>query len=133
MNLDYFLYNNLIGSWSRIYQIKTSDIKLDSNILKEKDEKIHFLKVVRKWIEFKKLELLYRGTRDGGDGANFYEKCDNQGPIIVLCKNDKGNIFGGYASVSWAKIGKSKPSPDNFIFNFTNIYNTEPTKFNLKR
>ena len=125
-------YNNLIGSWSRIYKIQTSEVKLDSKIIKENDVKIKFLKKLSEWIEFKKLELLYRGTRDGGDGSHFHEKCDNQGPTILLCMNDKGNIFGGYASISWTKVGGSKSSPGNFIFTFTNIHNTEPTKFNLK-
>ena len=45
------------------------------------------------------MELIYRGTEDGGDNINFHKKCDNQGPTIILCKNDKGNIFGGYASI----------------------------------
>ena len=49
------------------------------------------------------MELKQRGTRDGGDNNNFHNKCDNQGPTLILCKNDKGNIFGGNASISWTK------------------------------
>ena len=65
------LYNDLIGTWSRIYQIKTSDIKLDSNIFEQNNEKIRFCKKLHEWIEFKKLELLYSGTRDGGMALIF--------------------------------------------------------------
>ena len=46
-------------------------------------------------------EKLYRATRDGSDSNIFHNKCDNQGPTICLCKNDKGSIFGGYISSSW--------------------------------
>ena len=74
------------------------------------------------------MELLYRGTRDGPADI-FHKKCDNQGPTIVLYKNEKGNIFGGYASISWTNSGKCKSAPDSFIFTIININEIEPTKF----
>ena len=75
------------------------------------------------------MELLYRATRD--ESKSFHNKCDNQGPTITLIKNDKGNIFGGYASISWIndKNETYHSAPDSFLFTLTNIYNTEPTKF----
>ena len=75
------------------------------------------------------MELIYRGTKDGSDSKKFHELCDNKGPTIVLYKNEKGNIFGGYASISWQSNGEYKSSPESFIFTLTNIYNIEPTKF----
>ena len=76
--------------------------------------------------------LIYRGTRDGSQSEKFHELCDNKGPTIVLYKNEKGNIFGGYASISWENSGNSKSAPDSFIFTLTNIYNINPTKFESK-
>jgi len=66
------------------------------------------------------LELIY-----------FIIKCDNQGPTICLCKNEKGNIFGGYASISWTSpsSGIYKSGDGCFLFTLTNIYGIEPTKF----
>ena len=58
-----------------------------------------------------------------------WELINNQGPTISLFKNDKGNIFGGYASTDWTSSGNYKSAPDSFIFTLTNIYGTEPTKF----
>ena len=75
------------------------------------------------------MELLYRGTRDGSTSDIFHKKCDNKGPTICLYKNDKGNIFGGYASISWASSGESQSAPDSFLFTLTNIYEIQPTKF----
>ena len=47
------------------------------------------------------MKLIYRGTRDDSDCNSFHNKCDNQGPTLILGKNEKGNIFGGFASISW--------------------------------
>ena len=79
------------------------------------------------------MELLYRGTRDGCKCDIFHNKCDNKCPTIVLCKNEKNNIFGGYLSISWtSKVGYHNAN-GSFIFTLTNIYNTVPTKFPMKQ
>jgi len=76
------------------------------------------------------MELIYRGTRDGN---TFHIKCDNKGETITLIKNEKGNIFGGYASISWTSANDIYYSaPESFLFTLSNIYNTEPTKFPSK-
>jgi len=75
------------------------------------------------------MELIYRGSRDGGTGQTFHNKCYNQGPTICIFKNEKGNIFGGYASISWSSDEKYHSAPDSFIFTLTNIYGLNPTKF----
>ena len=78
------------------------------------------------------MELLYRGTRDGVMSSDFHNKCNDQGPTITLFKNEKGNIFGGYSPISWTSQDKYISNPDYFLFTLTNIYNTEPTKFDSK-
>ena len=75
------------------------------------------------------MELLYRGTRDGDGSNTFHDKCNNQGPTIFLCKNEKGNIFGGYSSISWTSDNGWHSSYDNFLCTLTNIHGTAPTKF----
>ena len=75
------------------------------------------------------MELLYRGTRDGMSAEVFHNKCNNKGPTISLFKNEKGYIFGGYASIDWTSYGGYKSAPDSFIFTLTNMYNISPTKF----
>ena len=75
------------------------------------------------------MELIYRGSRDGTTGNIFHNKCDNKGPTIILFKNEKGNIFGGYCPISWNSNNVWQSVPEAFIFTLTNIYNIEPTKF----
>ena len=126
------IYNDLIEANGLIQNIKTSNIKIDSIILAETQREDEFYKKISEWSGYKKMELIYRGTRDGMNSNSFHTKCDYQGPTICLYKNDKGNIFGGYASIQWTSDGNYHTSPESFIFTLTNIHNTEPTKFNTK-
>ena len=113
-------------------QIKTFDV--DSIILNESNRKKEFLDKIYEWSKKNKMELLFRGTRDGMNNKIFHNKCDNQGPTITLIKNEKGNILGGYASISWTNDSNNSfhSGPDSFLFTLTNIYNTMPTKFSSK-
>ena len=46
-----------------------------------------------------KLELIYRGSKDGFKVDSFHEKCDGQGKTVVII-NSKGNVFGGFTDIS---------------------------------
>ena len=127
------IYNNLLGNWSEIQNVKTLqfyyDYDCDSDILNGSEKKIEFLKKIFEWTGCTKMQLLYRGTRDGSTSDIFHKKCDNKGPTICLYKNNKGNIFGGYSSISWTNSGDCRSAPDSFIFTLSNIYGIQPTKF----
>ena len=98
------IYNDIISHWSDIHKVATKN--LDSKILNESERGDEFLKKIYDWTGYKNMELLYRGTRDGSGCNIFHNKCDNQGPTISLFKNEKGNIFGAYASISWTSDNK---------------------------
>ena len=124
------IYKGGRSNWSEIKKIKTKNI--DSLILNEEEKGDEYLEKLYEWSGYKNMELLYRGTRDGSGDNIFHNKCDNQGPTICLCKNEKGNIFGGYSSISWTTPSSSgiyKSTDGCFLFTLTNIYGTEPTKF----
>ena len=108
---------------------KIKTFELDSLIMEDLPKKEEFIQKIYEWSEYKKMELLIRGIRDGMTSKIFHKKCDNQGPTITLYKNDKNNIFGGYASISWLNNGCYKDVPDCLLFTLTNIYNTEAQKF----
>ena len=121
-------YNDLVGFWTKNQKVKTSDF--DSCILNESNRKNEFLQKIFEWSGCSKMELLYRGTRDGSKSDIFHNKCDNQGPTLCLYKNEKGHIFGGYSSISWTSDNQGyKSAPGSFIFTLSNIHGTEPTKF----
>ena len=125
------IYNDIISNWTETYKVKTKNFIINSIILSEEERGEIFFKKILEWSGYKEMDLLYRGTRDGSASKIFHEKCDNQGPTICLCKNDKGNIFGGYSSVSWTSDvnGKYKTANGSFLFTLTNIHGTPPTKF----
>ena len=123
-------YEGNKGLWSQTKKVKTKDF--DSDILRNCELKNDYIKILTDWTKCKKMELIYRGTRDGSKSEKFHELCDNKGPTIVLYKNEKGNIFGGYASVSWKNKGDSLSALESFIFTLTNICGIPPTKFNSK-
>jgi hypothetical protein len=120
-------FNDLIGDWSEIKEVKT--LYIDSLILDQSNRAEEFSKKIYEWTGYNDMELLYRGSRDGSTSKDFHDRCDNKGPTICLYKNDKDYIFGGYASISWTNDGGYRPASDSFIFTLTNIHGTEPTKF----
>ena len=87
--LNYF---PLFSQWSDIFEFKTPDYS-NSIILKESNKEAEFMNQLKEWISFQKLELLFRASRDGMTYNNFYNKCNEQGPTIVLIKNKKDNYF----------------------------------------
>ena len=121
------IYNDLIGQWSEIKKVKTTNI--DSIILRKTKNEKKFIDNIFEWTGLKRMELLYRGTRDGTTSKAFHEKCDHKGPTICLYQNEKGYIFGGFASISWTSDGNTHEAKNSFIFTLTNIHGTEPTKF----
>ena len=125
------IYEESISDWSPLQRVKT--LSIDSKILDESNREKEFLEKIFEWSGYKCMELIYRGTRDGTTSKIFHEKCDNQGPTICLYKNEKGFIFGGYASISWSTQRNGYVSaPDCFIFTLTNVHETEPMKFKFK-
>lgn len=125
------IYEESISDWSPLQRVKT--LAVDSKILDESNREKEFLEKIFEWSGYKFMELIYRGTRDGTTSKIFHEKCDDQGPTICLYKNEKGFIFGGYASISWSTQRNGYVlAPDCFIFTLTNVHETEPMKFKFK-
>jgi hypothetical protein len=75
------IYKNIISDWTKL-KIKTSAI--DSLIINESERREEFINKLYEWSGYKKMELIYRGTRDGSGSNIFHNKCDNQGPTICL-------------------------------------------------
>ena len=123
------IYNNIHSNYSDIIKFKTN--KFDSILLNETNKCNECLNKIYEWTGGKNMELLYRGSRDGMSADVFHNKCNNKGPTISLFKNEKGYIFGGYASVDWKGPSEYayRSAPDSFIFTLTNMYNIPPTKF----
>ena len=95
------------------------------------------------WIERKghkscKLNLIYRGSRDGFTEKEFHSKCDKVSPTISFIKSDKNKIFGGYTEQTWKYIEwqanytqRWKSDDKAFLFSFSNN-EKYPIKYTVK-
>jgi hypothetical protein len=96
------------------------------------------------FVEFqrKQFQLLWRGTRDGFKVADFHNRCDGHGNTLVVIKDTKGNVFGGFTPAAWesrVKLGgganryKGDDTISSWLFTLTNPHKIAPRKFHLKR
>ena len=67
-----------------------------------------------------KWKLVYRGTRDGFSGNNFYNKCDWITNTLVMIKSEHGNIFGGFVENAWDLSSAWVEDPKAFVFSLVN-------------
>ena len=88
--------------------------------------------LLSKWIGGgkKRYTLLYSAAGHGCDPTAFHNNCDNKGPTVIIVYNINGNVYGGYARVSWMSgAGVSVYDSDAFLFLLTG---QKPCKFTIK-
>ena len=63
-----------------------------------------------------KMQLIFRGTRDGFTSSAFHEKLDGHGPLIFFVKSAEFNkVFGGFTALPWTK---PENQPSQFIYDY---------------
>eukprot|EP00808_Paulinella_micropora_P017442 g62659.t1 len=76
-----------------------------------------------------KLDLIYRGSRDGFTGHVFHSKCDGMGPTLTVIKpSHNNNIFGGYTEHTWSSTGSYSSQPA-WLFSLRNARDDTAYKF----
>ena len=88
--------------------------------------------LLSKWIGGgkKRYTLLYSAADHGCDPTAFHNNCDNKGPTVTIVYNINGNVYGGYARVSWMSgTGESVFDSDAFLFLLTGA---KPCKFTIE-
>ena len=66
-----------------------------------------------------KFELIFKRTKDGYKCIDFYNKCENKGPTLILIKTTKNKIFGGFTPLNWKKGGREIYDRSNQTFIFS--------------
>ncbi|KAL0160364.1 hypothetical protein M9458_044089 [Cirrhinus mrigala] len=64
------------------------------------------------------LTLLYKASVHGYQASAFHQRCDRQGPTLLVAYNRSGYIFGGYTSVDYTQSGQYITDEDTFLFSF---------------
>ena len=68
-----------------------------------------------------KLSLIYRGTRDGFQPANFHACCDGKFNTICIIESESGHVFGGYAEGAWQKSGNDLQNKKSFLYSLKGL------------
>ena len=119
--------NNLKKS-KPIKEVDNND--LNSKILTSINSINFILDYIRqndKEFNFSKLNLLYRGSRDGDRTKTCHELCDYKQNVLVVILSDTGYIFGGYSKIGFKTINdhyEYKKDNNSFLFsvNLKKIY-----------
>jgi hypothetical protein len=82
----------------------------------------------------KRLQLLYRGSRDGFQTSAFHGRCNGHHNTISLILSKNGCIFGGYTPLAWSSRHDLAPDPSlkSFVFTLKNPHNLAPRIFKQK-
>ncbi|XP_052395575.1 interferon-induced protein 44-like isoform X2 [Carassius gibelio] len=64
------------------------------------------------------LTLLYKASVHGYQASAFHQRCDRQGPTLLVAYNHSGYIFGGYTSVDYTQSGQQITDEKAFLFSF---------------
>ncbi|RGB24215.1 hypothetical protein C1646_773391 [Rhizophagus diaphanus] len=73
--------------------------------------------------------LIYLMSRDGLNGRTFYNKCNGQGPFVVLIKVQSNKIYGGYNPIGCTGGNQWLSSTESFVFSFENKQDMYDMKF----
>ncbi|XP_056112486.1 interferon-induced protein 44-like isoform X4 [Rhinichthys klamathensis goyatoka] len=91
---------------------KVSTDPLTSNLPKERKEQLCAS------LGNVELTLLYKASVHGYNASAFHQRCDHQGPTLLVAYNSSGYIFGGYTSVEYARSGREITDEKAFLFSF---------------
>lgn len=86
--------------------------------------------VLKKISHYRRINLLYRATRDGDKAHTFHALCDKARSSLVLIQTTNGKRFGGYTTRDWAGDCEDKKDFEAFVFSLDkmSIYDVIPDK-----
>ncbi|RIA85208.1 hypothetical protein C1645_808395 [Glomus cerebriforme] len=77
-----------------------------------------------------KFNLIYLMSRDGLNHITFFNKCNRQGPFVVLIRVQSKKIYGGYNPIGYTGRDHDQwlSTTESFIFSFENDQDTNNMK-----
>ncbi|GBB98698.1 hypothetical protein RclHR1_00330025 [Rhizophagus clarus] len=122
-----FYYKNTLPKTTTLPP-RVGKIQIESMLIKPR-----LANIIAGWIERKnghnqslnkkyKFDILYRSSQDGINFNIFRNKCNNQGPCLVLVKSQQSTIiYGGYNPIGFTHSGGQwRNTTESFIFSFEN-------------
>lgn len=75
------------------------------------------------------LHLLYKASVHGYTASAFHQRCDHQGPTVIVAYSNTGNIFGGYTSEDYTQTQGYINDKNAFLFQ---LQGKTPVQFKIK-
>uniref|UniRef100_A0A3Q3JCL5 TLDc domain-containing protein n=1 Tax=Monopterus albus TaxID=43700 RepID=A0A3Q3JCL5_MONAL len=63
-----------------------------------------------------RLHLLYKASVHGFTAAGFHNRCDKQGPTVIVAYNAAGFVFGAYTSKDYTQCGQAINDEVAFLY-----------------
>lgn len=91
--------NQFVGQQKVIIDKISLNCHFESSIIESIEMQIKLIEI----LPYKnKINLMFKGTRDGFLSSIFHSKCDNIGSTFSIIKSEHGRIFGFYTNISWS-------------------------------
>lgn len=74
------------------------------------------------------LHLLYKASVHGYTASAFHQRCDQQGPTLIVAYLNSGDILGGYTSQDYTQARQYVNDEKAFLFTFQG---TTPVQFKV--
>lgn len=72
--------------------------------------------------------LLFRASRDGFSAQVFHQRCDRQGPTLLLSRTGGGYVFGGYTDAEWDSSSGYRACAQAFLFRLRGPGGARPSR-----
>lgn len=66
-----------------------------------------------------RLHLLYKASVHGFTAEAFHNRCDEQGPTVIVAYNDAGFVFGAYTSKDYTQSGEKVMDEQAFLYSIS--------------
>ena len=116
--VDDYLNNYIKNLKTFIFINDISISKIDSQILKNKDDLIKFNNLFSTKIKIRNIILLYRSSRDGLELNNLRNKINNKSNLIFLFLVGNTRIFGSFINAN-VEVKHDKYIKDDNAFSFS--------------
>ncbi|XP_017333389.1 interferon-induced protein 44-like isoform X1 [Ictalurus punctatus] len=113
--------SSLYSPFSEFY-MDTCDMGFPSIFIEEQEQICSLLGNVE-------LHLLYKASVHGYTASAFHQRCDHQGPTVIVAYSNTGDIFGGYTSEDYTQTQGYINDKNAFLFQ---LQGKTPVQFKIK-
>lgn len=75
-------------------------------------------KKLRSILNHANISLLFKASVHGYSTTTFHQKCNRQGPTVVVAYNNSGYVFGAYTSKDYGQTGQNVVDEKAFLFSY---------------